>query len=87
MYSNEVPVLLSSGVCGLPEVLGVSVRQHAGVVYVTNDTSAPVKAALYTVQGMCVGSYTVDMGTTRIELPARGVYVLHVGGTGYKVVK
>ena len=86
-FSNEVPVQTSSGICNLSEIKGVSVRQYAGAVYVTSDNSMPLKAMLYTMQGSCVGQYDIKMGTTCINLPVAGVYVLRIGDTSYKVVK
>lgn len=85
LLSEEVYVTVGSGVKAV-EAPSVSVRSVAGAAIVTNLSAQPVEAALYTLQGVCVASYVLPSGPTRIALPVSGVYLLRVGTECYKIV-
>lgn len=50
---------------------------HDGYVFIT--TSKPLNVKIFSILGQLISSTRVSPGTTRLKLPARGIYILKAG--------
>lgn len=48
-------------------------------------TAKPVEVEVYTILGQLVSRHTVPVGTSQLEMPSRGVYIVRVGTLTGKV--
>ncbi len=61
----------------------LEVKAAPGVILVSNNH--PVQIKVFTILGRLVSSETLQPGTSRLQLPAHGVYIIKVGGLTCKV--
>lgn len=71
---QEVPVIAGDGI----EIYG-----NNGAITVKSDHKATVR--VFTILGQLVSTTAVQPGTTRIKVPARGIYIIKVDNITKKV--
>ncbi len=84
--SNEVCIYLSTGISQVDNQ-ALRIINHAGSLYIENSCNKVLKGSLYTIAGQEVAKVTLLQGTTPLQLPACGIYILKVGNNSYKVAK
>lgn len=57
----------------------IDIRVKDGYLYIT--TNAEVSVKVFSILGQLISSQTVPVGTYRLHMPARGIYILKVGTT------
>lgn len=55
----------------------IDLSVHDGYVFIT--TSKPLNVKIFSILGQLISSTRVSPGTTRLKLPARGIYILKAG--------
>jgi hypothetical protein len=64
-----------------PERVDVTVRD--GYIYITIQRQTQVK--LFSILGQLISQKTLAGGTSRLKVPARGIYILKVGSVTRRV--
>ncbi len=63
------------------DVLDITVKD--GYVYVT--TSKPVTVKIFSILGQLISQKTIQPGTSRTRITARGIYILKVGSVTRRI--
>lgn len=63
--------------------VAVDVSVRDGYVYVTLSRRSPVK--LFTILGQTVSQTELPAGTSRLRIPARGIYILRAGDSTVRI--
>lgn len=67
----------------LTEEERVDVRVDNGSIYIT--VNRPVQVRVLTIVGQLIATDTLQPGTSRLRLTARGIYILKIGSTTKRI--